>query len=263
MNQPDFFDQYVELRSEGQPFVCVTLVDAIGSTPQDAGSKMLVNENGIVAGTVGGGRIEARAIEEAKKLLKDETQSNLFFEWNLQKDIGMTCGGVVKVFLEKENFHNWSIVIFGAGHIAKSLTRLLLTLPCKITCVDPRGEWLSKLPNDPRVQKVHLDNPVSYVTKLKPTDFVICMTKGHATDFPILLELYKTKKETAYLGVIGSKSKAAVLRKELSEEGISKDQADFTCPLGLPIGTNHPGEIAVSIAAQLLEVRDRIKRPAK
>ncbi len=128
-------------------------------------------------------------------------------------------------------------------------------LPCRVTCIDPRADWLAKLSDAPNVEVIHTDDPPSQVTSLPDDAFIISMTRGHTTDLPVLIEIFKTHRVFPYLGVIGSKSKAAVLRRELTEAGIPEDQQVFHCPMGMPIGTNHPGEIAVSIVAQLLEAR--------
>jgi xanthine dehydrogenase accessory factor len=276
-----------------QPFVRAIVVHAIGSTPADAGATMIVTEAGRHSGTVGGGRIEARAIAEAQDLLRDtRLPPTRFFEWNLHHDIGMTCGGVMKLYFERCNVPAWEIVIFGAGHVAQALVRLCQTLPCRITCIDPRQEWLDRLPDGPTIRKIPMDEPAQYVPQLPPNSFIICMTRGHHTDRPILEAILKGTAPSSpspstlgegrgegphfpspcalgegpaeglppYIGVIGSRSKAAVLRRELAEAGIPPARLDrIICPIGLPIGTNHPAEIAVSIAAQLLQHRDQLR----
>lgn len=261
MSDPDYIQRYAELADSGVPFVSVTMVDAVGSTPQDAGSKMLVTAEGLFHGTVGGGRVEAKAIDHALAMLNDKSDKPRhtdFADWNLRKDVGMTCGGTVKLYFEAVNHRAWRVVIFGAGHVTQALVKLLTTLPCRVTCIDPRPEWLAKLPGAPNVQTITTDDPPAQVAPLPDDAFVVCMTRGHKTDLPVLTEIFRQNRVFPYLGVIGSKSKAAVLRRELTEAGIAEAQQVFHCPLGLPIGTNHPGEIAVSIAAQLLEVRDKI-----
>ena len=95
------------------PFVLVTLVEAEGSTPQDTGAKMIVPAAGDCLGTVGGGRVEAKAIDLAREMLA-AGESHRFCDWNLKADVGMTCGGRVRLYFETVNVHVWSIVIFGA-----------------------------------------------------------------------------------------------------------------------------------------------------
>lgn len=258
MNEWTHLETLIELRGAGTPFVEVTMVDAEGSTPQDAGSRMVVTADGLVNGTVGGGKVEAKAIELAQQMLAGREQRTQFVEWNLRKDVGMTCGGVVRLYFEAVNVLDWRVVIFGAGHVTQALTRLLVMLPCSVRCIDPRPDWLGKLPSG--VRSTQTDNPPAEVAGLPDDTFVLCMTRGHTTDLPVLREIYKQKRAFPFIGVIGSKSKAAVLRRELDEAGVPAEAATFHCPVGLPIGTNHPGEIAVSIAAQLIEVRDQVMR---
>ena len=328
-----FVEKLAELSAAGRAFVAVTLVETVGSTPQDTGTKMLVDATGLVFGTVGGGRVENKSIGHAQSLLSDNgngaAQMCQLVEWNLQRDVGMTCGGVVKLLFEAYNFHEWRIVVFGAGHVAQSLVRLLGLLECRVTCVDQRDDWLAKLPPSPKLRVIQLAEPRDFVSQLQGDEFVVCMTMGHKTDRPILQAILqrnlplprgegrgeggekaeggrgKTEvgQEVAgnsgqergvhpspdhlltpspvhpqhphpnplpkgegtggfrlpYLGVIGSQAKRKVLVRELTEGGLSDEVANaFRCPIGLPLGTNQPGEIAVSIAAELIQCRDAL-----
>ncbi len=244
----------------GSPFVSVTMIEATGSTPQDAGTKMLVDDSGLVHGTVGGGKVEHRAIEFAKAMLVDASRNCELVDWNLQRDIGMTCGGLVQLFFEVYNRSTWNVIVFGAGHVAQSLVQLLLTLDCKVTCIDSRQEWIDRIEDRRQLTKICAKDLASFATTLTPHDYVICMTMGHSTDRPILEVIFKNQIELAYLGVIGSKSKKGVLVRELKESGVEPEMAgNFLCPMGMPIGSNDPAEIAISIVAQLLEYRDMKK----
>lgn len=357
-----FFDKLNELLNSATPFVMVTVVDTSGSVPQDAGSKMLVTENGLYAGTVGGGKVEARAIKEAVSLLqscqltrfnvesvrtgeykdestsasstsfdddavinkssngsrnsngnrsangsngsqgahgslgsKDGQESNSsqnasggkqdsavsenepckgsardgrrhnpastkFFSWSLNTDIGMTCGGSVRMFMEAFNLSSWRIIIFGAGHLSCALIGILKQLDCQVVCYDTRAEWLAKLPESTNIRKIHVDSLPEQIKDIRAGDSVCLMSMGHSTDMPVLLEILRKNLEGSlnYLGVIGSAAKAARLRKDIIEAGLPEAKFhSFVCPMGLPIGTNHPQEIAISISAQLLQVRDK------
>ena len=255
MHQSEFHDQLHNRIQDGGDFVVVTLVDVHGSTPADAGAKMLVDANGRDFGTVGGGRVEAKAIETAQSMLQSGKRFQ-FADWSLKADVGMTCGGRVRLYFESWNRTPWQIVVFGAGHVTQALASLLVSMPCQLTCIDPRIDWLDRLPNGARTECV--EEPKVKVAELSDDSFVLCMTRGHKSDLPILKEIFHQRRRFPYLGVIGSKAKAAVIRKELIEDGITEDEIQFFCPIGLPIGNNHPSEIAVSIAAQLLGERDRI-----
>jgi xanthine dehydrogenase accessory factor len=256
-----FVERLAELARSGMPFVSVTMVEAIGSTPQDTGSKMLVTAAGLHSGTVGGGKVEFKAIQHAQKLLQQSggaAMAHELVEWNLQRDVGMTCGGVVKLFFEAYNHCDWKVAIFGAGHVANAVVQCLAQLDCRTMCIDSRSEWLDKIPNRERLQKICAADLPSQVAGLPADAFVICMTMGHATDRPVLEEIFRQGRDFPYLGVIGSKAKRGVLVRELTAAGYSKEQAEsFRCPIGLPIGTNQPGEIAVSVVAELIQERDR------
>jgi xanthine dehydrogenase accessory factor len=264
-----FYQKLSDLLASQVPFVSVTLVDSLGSVPQEAGAKMLVTEQGLLYGTVGGGKVENQAIQEAVAMLAAQASSKRtassatrFVEWNLNRDVGMTCGGSVRLYLECFNQNVWTIAVFGAGHIAQALIPLLLTLECRVICLDSRPEWLALLPNSPQLQKVQSDTLVESVGQLPEHAFVALMTMGHGTDKPILIELMKARQAGIafpYIGVIGSRAKAARLKADLAEAGLPEaEKASFFCPIGLPLGGNQPQEIAISIVAQLIQERDRL-----
>jgi xanthine dehydrogenase accessory factor len=130
-----------------------------------------------------------------------------------------------------------------------------------VTCIDSRAEWLDRIPPRSRLRKIQSANACQLVSELPSDAFVVCMTMGHATDRPILEEIFRRELEFPFLGAIGSKAKRAVLVKELTAAGIARESAEqFYCPIGLDLGTNQPGEIAISVVAQLIQERDRWRR---
>ncbi|MFP5385685.1 MAG: xanthine dehydrogenase accessory protein XdhC [Bacteriovoracia bacterium] len=249
------FEVCKKLTSEGESFVIVTQVSVRGSAPQDPGAKIVVTKKGLHFGTVGGGKVEAAAIKKALGILDSETSlPPEYVTWNLQKDIGMSCGGEASFLFEHFHIKNWPVVIFGAGHIAQALTRVLSKLNCSVTCVDSREEWIAKLEG---VKGLHHPVPKDTVSSFHPKSFFLCMTMGHAHDVPILLEISKLAPDAPYVGVLGSDVKGIKIKRELKGMGASEDfLKKLRVPIGLPIGTNHPYEIAISIVAELLQVRD-------
>ena len=258
---PTFFEALNDLMASETPLVTVTIVDTAGSVPQDAGAKMIVTAEGRQFGTVGGGKVETKAIAEAHRMLSGEVEETTrFAQWNLAKDVGMTCGGVVRLYFESHNARRWHIVIFGAGHVANALIQLLVHLDCQITCIDPREEWLARLPASPKLTAIRSEDMPSMVKTLRDDAFVALMTMGHTTDKPILIEILRTRK-FPYLGVIGSDAKAHILKRDLQDAGLPPEAKQaFFCPIGLEIGSSHPYEIAVSAIAQMLSVRDQLRR---
>lgn len=244
-------------------FVLVTLVDVKGSAPQNTGAKMLVTRDGLHAGTIGGGKLEFKALSQAKELLQGSKGPTLLAHWNLKTDVGMSCGGLVSIYFETFQVKAWKIAIFGAGHVANSLIPLLLPLDCHVECIDPRREWLDKCPKSHKLSLTHTEDMPSQVHRLDAHTFVLLMTMGHSTDLPILLQILRTKR-FPYLGVIGSPAKALRLKKDIEEAGLPSNCKDaFYCPIGLKLGSNHPHEIAISVMAQLLYERDRFYHPSQ
>ena len=233
MNHIVLLREAVRLHQERVPFCIVTVADARGSIPQEIGAKAIIRRDGLVCGTIGGGKVETRGCEKVRELLVEESDKKMLLERvNLHRDVGMTCAGEMTLLYEvfRPDFE-WNIAIFGAGHVAQKLCRLLSELECKITCFDTRLEWLDRLP-------------------------VIVMTMGHATDIPVLRALWRKKIETGFIGALGSDSKAAILRRELREAGVPDEFIDrIRCPIGEKFGDNTPPEIAVSVLAQLVRER--------
>ncbi len=249
-------EKILELRERGSPFVVATLVKTKGSAPQEVGAKIIVGPEGYIDGTVGGGKVEERVIFHAKNMLKT-AESFDYSEWNLQTDIKMTCGGVVSFFFERVQARpTWEIAVFGAGHVSQELIRTLLKLECSITCIDPRADWLDKLPEHHKLKKIQTESMKDVVSELHPDTFIVSMTMGHAFDLPILTEAMK-RNVFPYVGAIGSDSKAAVLRSDLKKNGVSDEKIKaLYCPIGEPFGNNTPAEIALSVTAQLIKFRD-------
>jgi len=262
-NAATFYEVVATLQREGTAFVLVLLAEALGSTPQDTGAKMLVTAAGLHTGTVGGGKVEAKAIVLAQELLAQNLASPRFVNWTLKTDVGMTCGGSVKLYFEPHPAGGagsaWPIWIFGAGHVVQALVPVLAPLDCVITIVDPRREWLDRLPRAANLRFIQSDEPKELVPAMPDHAFLLCLTKGHASDRPVLQRALK-EKNFPFIGVIGSGAKAEVLRREMTADGLPVERAQqFHCPVGLSFGSNDPREIAISIAAQLLSERDALK----
>ncbi len=246
-----------ELQNSRQSFVLVTLMGLRGSVPQVAGAKMLVTTSGLYWGTVGGGKIEAHSIQYAQNLLSGQQDPHAQ-TWNLQKDIGMSCGGEVTMFFDISKSVGWHISVFGAGHVAQELCRVLATWSCHVSVFDPRAEWLERLPSSANIDKKLSAQMGSEVANLPSGSYLLSLTQGHGFDVPVLSAAFKRFTDFSFIGVIGSDVKAKKIKAELLALGANPDLLQkLVCPLGLPIGNNTPNEIAISICAQLLAVRDQ------
>jgi xanthine dehydrogenase accessory factor len=261
-NFSQFCEEFLRLTENNTPMVVVTQVGHRGSSPNETGARMIVNKNGeILWGTVGGGKIEAHCLKLAVEFLNSkEHVENQSHTWNLQKDIGMTCGGEVTMFFEVHRPQDrWEIAVFGAGHIiSQELVRVLLRIDCHLTVADQREEWLAKLPESKRLKKICTNDLAAVVDTLSENTFIASMTMGHASDVPVLLRALSERK-FPFVGVIGSVAKRNRIEKDLLEKGIAPERVkELHCPMGEEFGRNAPAEIALSVTAQLLRVRDHL-----
>jgi xanthine dehydrogenase accessory factor len=254
----DIWEQIAALRREGVDSVVITITAVRGSVPGQVGVKAVVTSGGRVSGNLGGGKVEAKALAHAAGMLAG-TDRCASVTWNLQRDVGMTCGGEMSFFFEKITaLDPWHIAIFGAGHVSQALVPVLATLACRIDVFDTRADWLEKLPVRRNVAAHRVESFEDGVGDLGADSFVLCVTRGHSSDRPVLREVFRRFPEPVFVGVIGSAAKRAVLLRELQEDGIDPAALEkIHCPVGLPLGGNDPAEIAISITAQLLEVRRR------
>lgn len=244
-------------------YVVVTIVEAKRSVPQEIGAKMLVTQacqNAPLYGTIGGGKVEKESIDYALTLLSDVSATSHLKTFHLTKDLKMACGGEMTIFFEVVRNNKWNIAIFGAGHVSQKLVRILKTLDCHIYCFDSREAWLEKLPKSNKISKyliaMNPEKVEAFQHKLPENCFCLIMTHSQHIDFQIAKKIINQDSTVPYLGVMGSQSKAKNLRHKLLESGISKDHVSkIYSPVGLAIGNNTPSEIAISITAQLLEVR--------
>jgi xanthine dehydrogenase accessory factor len=255
-----------ELIAAGQSFVVATVVDVHGSTPQKPGSKMLVLEDDTLRGTVGGGAIELQIVQAARALLASDEQSRLI-ETHLTHELGMCCGGKMKVFLEK-HLPAPSLYLFGAGHVARAVALAAKNVGFQVTVVDDRAGWntAERFPTaDARLER----DPAGWARQHGggAHDYYGVMTHDHALDQEIVEALLR--KPCAYLGVIGSRRKAERFRTRLKAAGFSEEEVQkLRSPMGVAIGALGPAEIAVSITAELIDVRRsaiarRAARPAR
>jgi xanthine dehydrogenase accessory factor len=255
----NFISQIENLQHEGIPFCVATIVDARGSIPQVAGARAIFTGKGLVHGTVGGGTLEMICQKKALELLEgDKAVRTDFVRYNLQKDLGMTCGGELALFFEVYRQElTWNIVIFGAGHVAQTLCRFLVELDCHVVCVDTRAEWLERLPRNDKLEACRVGNYCDGVGRIVPGADVILMTMGHGSDMPILKAIEKQKMVISHLGVIGSDAKSGIVRKQLAQDGVPREFIDrIVCPLGDKVGNNTPAEISIGIVSQLLRLRN-------
>jgi len=251
----DLYSEIAQLVAEGRSFVVATVIESGGSTPQKPGSKMVVLPDGSLRGTVGGGAIEMQIIQAAKELLQSPQLSRII-ETHLTHDLGMCCGGKMKVFLEK-HAQVPRLWIYGAGHVARELAALAARVGFRVAVVDERSDWATR-ERFPEVEELIVRNPSDHAREQPGgADCYYCITThDHPLDQAVVEALLR--KPSAYLGVIGSRRKAERFKMRLEAAGFSTDElARLRSPMGMPIQALSPAEIAVSIVGELIERRRR------
>jgi xanthine dehydrogenase accessory factor len=333
-----WLEQLHVLTARKQPCVLVTLAVVKGSTPREAGAKMIVTAEGI-AGSIGGGHLELKAINEARALLDGEVPANpLIRDYALGPALGQCCGGFTSVLFEPvgaadeswlstlgeaaaaerpavrvvglddsaravvtaeaqsgdeipeavvalaraaldddtstrvaperegglryvidpEIPRGFQVVLFGAGHVGSALVALLAALPCRVTWIDSRDDaFPDVVPANVTVLVSEL--PAYEVDDAPPGALYLVMTYSHSIDLKICERVLK-RGDFAYLGLIGSKTKRERFRRDLGAKGLLAALLDrITCPIGVcGISGKHPNEIAVAVAAELLQVAETL-----
>lgn len=252
------WENIAALAREEVDAVVVTITAVRGSVPGQVGAKAMVTREGLKVGNLGGGKVEARAVQQAVDLLQGD-DTCLIQTWNLQRDIGMTCGGEMSFLFEKLTATPpWHLAVFGAGHVSQALVPLLATLACRVDVFDTRKEWLARFQPMKHVTLHEVAAFEDGVCGLNAKSFLLAITQGHASDRPVVRDALIRFPDLPFVGVIGSACKRAVILRELAADGIPQEVLNrIQCPIGMAIGGNDPAEIAISIAAQLLGARDR------
>lgn len=243
------------LAREDTPCVLVTLLDTRGSSPRESGTKMVVAAEQAF-GTLGGGTIELKAQEHARALLAAAAATPEMTDFVLGPAQDQACGGTVKLLFEPVLPAAFHISLFGAGHVGRALVQVLNGVDCRVRWVDSRAhEFPTPMPVHASAHVVA--EPADEVASLPAGSHVLAMTHSHEADLRIV-EAALRRRDFALIGTIGSKSKRAHFLSHLRKVGLGDEaQARMICPIGLPgVGGKHPAEIAIAVAAQLLQLRD-------
>ncbi|MEW6117433.1 MAG: XdhC/CoxI family protein [Nitrospirota bacterium] len=249
----DIYDELVRLKKLGRPCALATIVQSIGSSPQKEGAKMLVRDDGTLVGTLGGGCVEAAVVQAALIALKDGAPGTLPFELTEAKG-GLVCGGKILVYIEPV-IPEPRLIILGAGHVGKALSHAARFSGFRVTVIDDREDYANKehLPDAHELIVSPFEDAFSAVS-IDRTDSIVVATRGHNHDLDALKAALRT--DASYIGLLGSKRKRAVLFRTLEQEGFSgRDIQRVIIPVGLPIGSVTPEEIAISIMAQIIQTR--------
>lgn len=240
----------------GERGVLCTLISSSGSTPRHEGSKMLVYEDGHFIGTVGGGEVESRVIHEALEALTDKKPRVARYAMaNPQAGDPGVCGGTLEVYIEPI-LPKPVLLVVGGGHVGKAVAHLGKWLGFRVAISDDRPEFcnIEANPDGDEFILTSLDHLPSKI-KINSEVYILLMTRGSAIDVDGIPALLET--QAAYIGVIGSKRRWLTTRQALLEKGLSEEKiARIISPIGLELNAETPEEIAVSILAEIIMLRN-------
>jgi xanthine dehydrogenase accessory factor len=251
----DLFEEVVKLRREGRRAALATIVHTNGSIPSYESSRMLVREDGSIAGTIGGGCVEAEVWAAAKEVMEAEAPRKMTFNLNNEAnyDTGLICGGTLEIFVEPI-LPQPVLYIFGGGHVSMALAKAAHMAGFAIGVIDDRDSFANR-ERFPMAREIYTSFEESF-EKIRPTasTYLVIVTRGHKEDMHVLRWAVGTSPR--YLGMIGSKRKVLSVYHALEKEGIAPEQfAAVHAPVGIEIGALSPEEIAISITAELIATR--------
>jgi xanthine dehydrogenase accessory factor len=243
-----------DFKQKQETVALVTVTKCLGSTPCVVSSRMIVTKEKQIFGTIGGGKLEFIAIDEAIIAINE----NRIIEstYTLGPEFEQCCGGKVEFIIEPMN-QSPEVFVFGAGHIGVEIVHLLKGTPFKVHLIDSRENWFENLTleNHVHIHSVKLNDFKTFkdAVNWNNNSYVLVLTHDHTIDFDIIA--MALKEDTKYLGLIGSKTKRIRFNNMLIKEmNISEGMSNVICPIGLEIGGDLPKEIAISVVAQLLQV---------
>lgn len=263
----DWQDRVAELRYNKTPAVLVSVDSIVGSTPREAGAKMIVSSDQLY-GTIGGGNLEYQACRIARNQL-ERGADDCLQRFPLGAGLGQCCGGLVNLMFEKlGEDSDWDelartvdcieLYLFGAGHVGQAVVRALHDLPVKIHWIDTRDDIL---PQDTPsgVSTICTDTPEAEVDAAAAASYFLVMTHDHSLDQRLCEQILK-RDDFAYFGLIGSHSKRRNFETRMRRRGVDPQKFEgMTCPIGIGgINSKQPAQIAISVVAEILRVYDHV-----
>lgn len=237
-----------------------TVIETKGSTPRKCGAKMLIQADGSIHGTVGGGKFECLVIELAREAMRSNELCLKTFPLHECDDdsFGAICGGEITVLVEPYAMKQ-RLLIAGAGHCGQALAQLARDCGWSVTLFDDRKELFeSPFYRDATHRMQYITEPDALAEfPFREDDCLVLVSRGHPEDRAALQSVLSRNPlpKFAYLGMIGSKRKVSMVMKDMEAAGLPGEALEQVyAPIGLDIGSESPMEIAVSIMAEILKV---------
>jgi xanthine dehydrogenase accessory factor len=258
----DIYEEIVKLQRQGRKGAVATIVNVRGSIPSFKSAKMLVRDDGSIAGTIGGGCVEAEVWQAAREVITTEKPRTLTFDLNQDPkyDTGLVCGGTLDIFVEPV-LPTPLLYIFGAGHVGHELAKAASRAGFDVIVTDDRDAYANR-ERFPEAREVIAEDFDKTLAAIAPNEsaYIVIVTRGHRDDMRVLRWAVQTNAK--YIGMVGSRRKAITVFRELTAEGLPPELFERVhSPVGLDIGAITPEEIAVSIVAELIAARRNVDRP--
>jgi xanthine dehydrogenase accessory factor len=249
----NIYDDISEVLCSGKDAVLCTIIFTQGSVPRKAGSKMLVFADRQIKGSIGGGSVEFQAIQHAVEIAKTGIPEKKTYQ--LEQDTGMQCGGSIEVFFDPLRSKP-PLYIFGAGHVGRVLAHYAKDFGFNISLFDQRENIFNSFPSAGFNCKCGDYFQLIEDAIFTENSYIVIVTPMHEFDEGILRVC--CQKPHAYLGMIGSRKKVQEIGLKLMEEGLlTSDQLEkIDMPIGIKFAAETPEEIAISILARLIDVKN-------
>lgn len=254
----DIYEEIVHLRQDGRSGALATIINTQGSIPSFTCAKMLVRDDGSIAGTIGGGGAELEVLKIAKEVIEQEKPQTVSFDLNKKPglDAGMVCGGSLEIYIEPI-IATPTLYLFGAGHVGLATYRIARSAGFDVVLIDDRTAFANRerYPDAKHIIVAELDAAMASLM-VRPTAYILIFTPSHMTDMRVLRWAVGTPAR--YIGMMGSKRKVTGIFHELQKEGVPAERFQAVhAPVGLDIGAQPPEEIAISVVAEMIACRRR------
>ena len=254
MSVSNIYNEIQASLKHGERIAVATVVKTIGAAPCGVGTKLLVHADGSINGSLSGAKVDAQAAQEAMQALHEGHSHLVHIHLDADQAVG-SCGATLELFIEIL-YPEPRLIIAGAGHVAQALARLATSLDFRIVVIDDRRDLADPQAFGEKIQLAFGDIPQT-IRELEPDEasWIVIVTLGHHLDKDALRAALET--HARYVGMIGSPGKIKNIFRDLLKEGITRERlAQVHSPIGLDLGAETPNEIALSIAAEMLMLRN-------
>lgn len=252
----DIFEEIVRIRKAGETAALATIIRRIGSTPRKDNARMLIRPDGTSLGSVGGGCVEAEVWQKARQVIESGRSTVVTYEMKDEdvRNEGLVCGGSVEVFIEAIG-PDPLVVIMGAGHLGRAIAQVAQPAGFRVAVLDDRESFANRerFPTAEQIIVSDFDKGLDQIPVNEKT-YILVVTRGHSHDQVAADSALKTRAR--YVGLVGSRRKIQLILENILQDGLPVEELErFYAPIGLPIGSETPEEIAISVVAELIALR--------